>query len=107
MPPGFDLAIVEFLLAGGWWIGLPDVPDRRPLVRTALLTGYREETTVPSSLDTRRACYQLAELIRWMSVLDERADTSERAIPADRVEAAASGYRATIDAELGDESGGR
>lgn len=100
VPAGFDLAVVEFLLAGGWWIALPEVPDRRQLVREALLAGYRVEATVPPTLDVQRACYQFDDLIRWMAVLEERAGGSERAIAPDRVEEAAAGYRRLVETEL-------
>lgn len=99
VPPAFDLATVEHLLAGGWWLALPEVPDRRPLVREALLEGYREERTVPPQLDAHRACYHLDDLIRWMGLHDRRGGSSGRTIPGDRLDEAAAGMRAAAEAE--------
>lgn len=57
--PTYDLATVEFMMAGGGRLALPGFPDRRLLVRDALLTGYRRETTVPKGFERQRQCYQL------------------------------------------------
>lgn len=100
VPQTFDLAVAEYLLSGGWWTALPEVPDRRRLVRGALLSGYRREATVPSTLAAERACYQLSDTVRWMAVLEERAADSNRAVPPDRVEDAAAGFRAAVEAQL-------
>ncbi|MFB6217955.1 MAG: phosphotransferase family protein [Halobacteriaceae archaeon] len=100
VPPGFDLAVVEHLLAGGWWLPLPEVPDRRPLVREALLAGYREAATVPPDLAAQRACYHLDDTVRWIAHLEEKAGSDPRAVPEARVEEAAAGFRAAVEAEL-------
>lgn len=100
VPPAFDLATVEHLLAGGWWIALPDVPDRRPLVREALLDGYEKERPVPPHLDAHRACYHLDDLVRWMGLHDRRGGSSGRAIPDERQEAAAAGLRTAAETML-------
>ena len=100
VPPAFDLATVEHLLAGGWWLALPEIPDRRPLVREALLEGYREERTVPPQLDAHRACYHLDDLVRWMGLHDRRGGSSGRAIPNERCQEAAAGLRTAAKAML-------
>jgi len=105
VPRGFDLAVVELLLAGGWWLAMPEVPDRRPVVREALLSGYREEAAVPPSLPAQRACYHLDDLVRWVAILEDRAGRAPHSIPADRIEEADAGYRELIAAELADDSG--
>lgn len=100
VPPAFDLAIVEYLLAGGWWTALPEVPDRRPLVGDALLAGYRREAAIPADLAVQRACYRLDELVRWMAIHDRDGGSSGRHIPDDRADEAAAGLRAAAEAEL-------
>lgn len=100
VPPAFDLAVVEYLLAGGWWLALPEAPDRRPLVREALLDGYSETATVPPDLAAQRACYHLDDTVRWMASLGEKAGSDPRAVPEARVEEAAAGFRAMAAAEL-------
>ena len=100
VPPAYDLATVEHLLAGGWWIALPEVPDRRLLVREALLAGYEKERPVRPNLDAHRACYHLNDLVRWMGLHDRRGESSGRAIPDDRQEAAAAGLRTAAKAML-------
>ena len=96
VPPAYDLATVEHLLAGGWWLALPEVPDRRPLVRDALLAGYREERALPRNLDAHRACYHLDDLVRWMGLYDRRDGTSGRAIPAARRDETAARLREVV-----------
>jgi len=70
VPRAYDLAAVEFILAGSGWMALPSVPDRRELVREGLLTGYRRESTVPDGLESRRDCYQLDYLTTSMYMYD-------------------------------------
>lgn len=41
VPATFDVEFAVYLLGGAFLAGLPDVSDRRPLVREALLSGYR------------------------------------------------------------------
>lgn len=103
--PAFSLAFVEHSLAGRRGIALTDVPDRRPLVREALMAGYRDETSVPPKLDAQRACYGLNLLVLDMAHFEERTGSSDAVIPEDRIEDAAAGYRAAAAAELGRDAG--
>lgn len=102
MPPAFDLALVELYLAGGWWLALPEVPDRRRLVREAMLPAYERERTVPAAYEDQRALYQLDVLQAWMQSLDGRRHDgpSMRAIPDDRADDAEAGFRAMVDGLL-------
>lgn len=42
VPPAFDVEFAAYLYSGAFLAGLPEVSDRRPLVREAMLSGYRE-----------------------------------------------------------------
>lgn len=96
---GLSLAIVEYFLAWDWWMVLPEVPDRRPLVRAALLAGYREEAAVPATYEAERRCYQLSMLVRDLGQFERRV-VERSAIPDDRVEEAAAHLRATVEAAV-------
>lgn len=94
-PPAYDLALVEVRLAGGSRLTLPEVPDRRPTVRDALLVGYRQERPIPPAFDSQRKCYQLDVLQSWMVSLGE--GRTGRAIPDDRIDDAAGGFRTMVE----------
>lgn len=98
-PAAYDLALVEVRLAGGSWLALPEVPDRRPTVRDALLAGYRQERPVPPAFDSQRRCYQLDVLQSWMFSLGD--DLPGPAIPDDRIDDAADGFRTLVDPLIG------
>lgn len=95
-PRALSLALVEYFLARDWWMVLPEVPDRRPVVREGLLAGYREGATVPESYDEERRCYQLSMLVRELGLFERRV-VEEPAFPDERVEAAAETLRATVE----------
>lgn len=94
-PPAFDLAVTEYFLAGGPWIGLEDVPDHRAVMRDALLDGYRRHRPVPSAYDDQRRCYQLEAAILSLVSLDRGPETP-RHVPADRLDEAAAGMRTVV-----------
>jgi hypothetical protein len=99
-PPAFDLAIAELHLAGGWWLALPEVPDRRPLVRDAMLPAYRAERSLPPALDRQRRCYQLDVLQAWLRSLDDWNGVAARGIPDDKLDDAEDGFRELVDGLL-------
>lgn len=94
-PASFDLAVSEYFLAGGPWIGLADVPDHRPAMGEALLEGYRGHRSVPGDYEFQRRCYQLQVCIRSLVSLDQGPRTP-RHLPADRVDEAADGMRTVV-----------
>lgn len=96
LPPTYDLAITEYYLAGGPWMALPNTPDRRTLVRDALLAGYRREATVPKGLTAHRDCVQLDTLVMWST----RLDHGDWSVPSGQREAAAAGLRTAIEEYL-------
>lgn len=94
-PPAYDLAVCELFLAGGPWMGLETVGDRRPTIREGLLEGYREHRQVPTDYDRKRRCYQLETFILPLSVMGE-PDDRDRRIPPDRVDDAEPGVRRIV-----------
>lgn len=95
VPPAYDLAVVEYFLAGGPWMGLEDVPDNRLAIREAMLAGYREHRPVPASYDAQRRCYQLEAAILSLVSIDDGPERP-RHLPADRLDEAAAGMRAFV-----------
>lgn len=95
-PPAFDLAVTEYFLAGGPWIGLEDVPDHRAAMRDAMFDGYRRHRPVPSAHDAQRRCYQLEVVILSLVSLDRGPETP-RHVPADRLNEAAAGMRTVVE----------
>lgn len=80
---------------------LPEVPDRRPVVREALLAGYRETTSVPETFDEERRYYQLSVLVRELSTFERRV-VVRAGSPDDRTEEAPAHLRATAEAAIDD-----
>jgi hypothetical protein len=68
VPAALDFELAVSLLGGAFLAGLPDVPDRRPLVRDAMLAGYR--TTAPAraaALSTPEPLYEALAMVRIMN----------------------------------------
>lgn len=63
--PGYDLAFVVHSLNGGLWATLPGVPDRREVIRTALLDGYRAAGGEPRGVDEFRENRECYALLAW------------------------------------------
>lgn len=66
--PAFDFQFGEYLFSGAFLSAAPDVPDRRELVRDAMLAGYR--STAPERYDavsTHRPLYELLAMVRIMN----------------------------------------
>lgn len=99
---GYDLATVAYVLAGGPSTALPDAPDRRELVRTAMLEGYSEIATVPREYRDNRELYELLALVRASNHLD----AGLAHVREENVDAAAEGTRAQIRRLLGEDQTG-
>ena len=68
VPAAFDVEFAVYLFGGAFLAGLPDVPDRRSLVREELLSGYR--STAPERVDiisTPEPLYELLAMVRIMN----------------------------------------
>lgn len=99
VPPAFDLAIVEYHLGGGAWMGLEEVAEYRRPLRSALLEGYRLERALPEVYDLQRRCYLLDTVTLALSTLDE-SGRRQRHLPEERVDEAAKGLRGLTQALL-------
>jgi hypothetical protein len=68
VPAAFDFEFAVYLLGGAFLAGLPDVPDRRPLVRDAMLAGYRTEAPArAAALSTPEPLYEALAMVRIMN----------------------------------------
>jgi len=68
VPASFDVEFAVYVLGGAYLAGLPDVADRRSLVRNALLSGYRE--AAPDRVDavsTPEPLYETLAAVRIMN----------------------------------------
>jgi hypothetical protein len=70
--PDATLEFAVYLFSGAFLAGLSDVPDRRPLVRDAMLAGYR--TTAPDRVDavsTPEPLYEALAMVRIMNDFEQ------------------------------------
>lgn len=99
-PPEYDLFYAERSLAGGPWLLLPGVPDRRDRIREALLAGYREGSDragpVIARLDEHRGIYRLLALVRMAALFEGWFDLKDVGDP--QREAAARTLREELSA---------
>jgi aminoglycoside phosphotransferase (APT) family kinase protein len=89
VPPAFDVAFAVYLYGGSFLAGLPEVRDRRALVRSALVSGYRE--VAPERAGVAAAAepvYEALAAVRIMNDFEKLTlpDGREAAV-ADRIEA--------------------
>jgi len=71
VPPAFDFEFAAYIYSGAFFAGREDVADRRPLVRDAMLSGYRQ--TAPElleSVSTRDPLSQALAVVRVMNDFD-------------------------------------
>lgn len=83
VPAAFDFAFAVYLLSGAFLAGLPDVRDRRPLVREAMRSGYH--ATAPdlaTRVSTRNPLYEALAMVRIMNDFHhlDVPDGSEQAV---------------------------
>lgn len=68
VPAAFDFEFAVYLYSGAFLAGLPDGSDRRPLVREAMLSGYR--STAPEhaeAVSTHQPLYEALAMVRIMN----------------------------------------
>lgn len=88
VPARFDFEFAVYLYSGAFLAGLPDVRDRRPLVRESMSSGYR--TVAPECADvfaTTTPLYEATAMLRIMNDFDRLAlpDGTETTV-RDRIE---------------------
>jgi aminoglycoside phosphotransferase (APT) family kinase protein len=98
--PANDVVMVAWSLAGGPFLFAPETPDRRDLVREAVLAGYadRGSPRVVEKVRANRGCYELLSTTRSMGHL---TDWFELFDLGDRAGAAAAELRADVERRLG------
>ncbi|KAB1192275.1 phosphotransferase [Haloferax sp. MBLA0076] len=68
VPAAFDFEFAVYLFSGAFLAGLPDVTDRRAMVREAMHAGYR--TTAPEraeAVSTHEPVYEMLAMVRVMN----------------------------------------
>lgn len=89
VPAGFDVEFAVYLYGGAFLAGLPDGRDRRPLVREAMLSGYREVAPARAgAVSTPEPLYEALATVRIMNDFRhlDLPDGTETAV-ADRIRA--------------------
>lgn len=97
VPPAFDFEFAAYLYGGSFLAGLPDVRDRRELVREAMLDGY--ERTAPGLVGRVRdptPCYELLAATRVMN------DFGHLSLPEGTDEAVTERFQRDVEAALVD-----
>ncbi|WP_323173038.1 phosphotransferase [Natrialba sp. PRR66] len=69
VPAAFDFEFAVYLYSGAFLAGLPDVSDRRPLVREAMLSGYR--STAPARAENASAPEPLYETVAMIRIMND------------------------------------
>lgn len=89
VPPAFDVEFAVYLYGGSFLAGLPGVCDRRPLVREAMVEGYREaapdRVSAVATPEPRYELVAMARILRDFHNLDLSEEAAERC--AERVRA--------------------
>jgi aminoglycoside phosphotransferase (APT) family kinase protein len=67
VPAAFDFEFAVYLYSGSFLAGLADVPDRRSLVREAMLDGYRSTADRPEAVAEREPLYEMLAMVRIMN----------------------------------------
>lgn len=68
VPAAFDYAFAAYLYSGAFLAGIPNVRDRRPLVREAMRSGYRSTTSARAdAVADYEPCYELLAMVRIMN----------------------------------------
>lgn len=101
VPAVYDLVCVEANLSSDPWSIHPATPDRRQLIRTALIEGYQEtgQSVVIDQFQQHQTAYELLCLLRTMNHLDLVTEMAMPDATEAQVGATAQEYRNLV-AEL-------
>lgn len=82
VPAKFDFEFAVYLFSGTFLAGLPDVSDRRPLIREAMLDGY--QTVAPDRADALSVPEPLYEALAMTRIMNDfhHLDIPEESEPA-------------------------
>ena len=102
VPAAYDLVCVEANLSLGPWSVHPATPDRRQLVRTSLLAGYKEmgQSVVVDQFQQHHSTYELLALLRAMNHLDLMTEHVMPDATEEQVDATAQEYRSLVTESL-------
>ena len=102
VPAAYDLVCVEANLSLGPWSVHPETPDRRELVRTSLLDGYRSRGSadVLDRFHRHHDVYELLALCRAMNHLDRVPEFVMSGATDAQVDATATAYRDLVTASI-------
>lgn len=95
--PSFDFEYAAYLFSGAFLSGIPEVPDRRELVRAAMLEGYR--ATAPDLVEGVASPSPLYELLAAMRVMNDFEQLRPR-LPDGTDDAVTAGIRDDVASML-------
>lgn len=95
--PAFDLQYAVYLFSGAFLAGIPEVPDRRALVRDAMLEGYRR--TAPERIEAVATTDPLYEVLAAMRVMIDFDQLAPR-LPAGTADVVAGGLERDVESIL-------
>jgi aminoglycoside phosphotransferase (APT) family kinase protein len=82
VPPAFDVEFAVYIYSGAFLAGQEAVTDRRPLVREAMLSGYRSATPdLAASVSSPTPLYQVLAMVRLMNDFDSLEYPDEEESP--------------------------
>lgn len=100
--PGYDLQCVEYVLSGAILSHIPGQPDRREIVREAIIDGYDSIPGTPAcALEEYRTCHDCYELLATVRSM-VHLDSGLAKVPQEHESAIAEGLRAESMALLED-----
>lgn len=97
--PGYDLQCVEYVLSGAVLSPIPDSPDRRELVREAMVDGYSSTAAPAGALSEYRAHHTLFELLAAVRSMNH-LDSGLAKVPTAHEGQVAEGLRAEAESVL-------
>lgn len=95
--PPFDVGYAVYIFGGSYLAGIDIVPDRRKLVRTELLAGYRE--TAPDLVETVAARLPLHEVLAMTRIMND-FEQLEPKLPEGTAGSVADSLRADVESAL-------